>query len=216
MTVTPEISPLAAWQDRFDAFHDASVDLRLREVAFLTQVVLRAEPQSATATAIQQALGLHLPERFGAYTRAGDLDALWLGPDEWLLVAPPGAAASLPNTVAQAAGKTHHMLLDVSANRTCIEMQGADARYVLAKGCHEDLASPMFRGPRVVQTVLAKVPVILQLVSDAPVVRIFPRNSFAVHLARWLLDAAAEIGTARRHGHDHLQGRFEPAASPLS
>ena len=100
------------------------------------------------------------------------------------------------------------MVLDVSANRTCIELHGTDARYVLAKGCHDNLAPQVFRGALCVQTVVAKVPVILQLKSDAPVLRVFVRNSFAAHLARWLLDAADEIVSARRHGYDNLKEMF--------
>lgn len=208
MTATSDISPLAAWQEKFAAFRDAAVDLRLREVPFLTQILLRIDPQSAAAATIRQSLTVDLPDTFGTYTRSNDLDVLWLGPDEWLLVAPPGSAASLQTAVAQAVGQTHHMVLDVSANRTCIEIGGADAPYVLAKGCHEDLAARSFCGRKIVQTVLAKVPVILQLAADEPVIRVFPRNSFAAHVARWLLDASDELIAARRHGHDGLQGRF--------
>jgi sarcosine oxidase subunit gamma len=210
VTATSDISPLAAWQGKFAAFRDAAVDLRLREVPSLTQILLRIDPQSPGAATIRQALDIDLPDTFGTYTQSGDLDALWLGPDEWLLVAPPGAAAVLQTAVAQAAGQTHHMVIDVSANRTCIELRGADARYVLAKGCHEDFTARSFCGRRVVQTVLAKVPVILQLTADVPVFRVFPRNSFAAHLARWLLDASDELIAARCHGHDDLQGRFAP------
>jgi len=202
-----DISPLAGWQERFDAAADTRLALRLRELPFLTQVLLRMDPQLAAANLFQQTLGLSLPPHFGFYTRASDLDACWLGPDEWLLVALPGGASTMVETITRTIGPAHHLVLDISANRTCIEMRGADARYVLAKGCHEDTSSAAFNGHRVVQTVLAKVPVILQLQTDDPAFRIFVRNSFATYLAQWLLDAAREIALARLHGLDGLQER---------
>lgn len=208
MTAMHDISPLAGWLERFESAADASLQLRLRELPFLSQVLLRLDAQLPEASAIQQALGLELPLGFGIYTRSDDLDACWLGPDEWLLVAPSGAASRLVEVVTRAAGSAHHLVLDISANRTCIQLRGADARYVLAKGCHEDTAEPAFSGRKVVQTVLAKVPVILQLQADEPVFRIFVRNSFAEYLARWLIDAASEIRSARHHRIDTLQAYF--------
>lgn len=205
------MSPLAGWRDRFDACSEASLDLRLHEAPFLTQILLRIDAQDPSAAAIQQALGVSLPMQFGTCTQAAELDVMWLGPDEWLLVAPQGAAERLLNAVAEAAGQAHYMVLDISANRTCIEMRGSDARYVLAKGCHDDLHAQVFTGRRCVQTLVAKVPVILQLKSDAPVIRLLVRNSFAAHLAQWLIDAAGEIVAARRHGHDELRGRLGAA-----
>lgn len=212
MTATYDVSPLAGWQPRFDAVADPSLKLQLRELPFLTQVLLRVDLQRPVAGAIQSALGLTLPPHFGQYTRSNELDACWLGPDEWLLTSSQGAAPSLIQTITHAAQGSHHMSVDVSANRTCIEMRGADARYVLAKGCHEDTSAEAFRGTRVVQTVLAKVPVILQLHSDAPAFRVWVRNSFATYIAQWLTDAGMEIVHARRHGFDSLQSRF--AGSP--
>jgi sarcosine oxidase, subunit gamma len=208
VTAMHEISPLANWQERFDAAADVSLQLRLRELPFLSQVLLRLDAQQPVAAAIQGALGLELPLHFGIYTRSGGLDACWLGPDEWLLVAPGGAAGGLVENVTRAAASAHHLVLDISANRTCIELRGTDARYVLAKGCHENTAKPNFSGCRVVQTLLAKVPVILQLQADEPVFRIFVRNSFAEYLARWLVDAAGEIRSARHHRLDALQAYF--------
>lgn len=205
-----DISPLCGWQERFDTLAHASLALRVRQVPFLAQVLLRIDPLLPATKQIEHALGLQLPSRFGEYSRAGGIDACWLGPDEWLLIAPAASATAVVATIAAPAGQAHHMVLDISANRTCIELSGADARYVLAKGSHEDIAPAAFSGSRVVQTVLAKVPVILQVHSPAAF-RIFVRNSFAVHLARWLIDSASELIAARRHGVDALQERFGAA-----
>jgi sarcosine oxidase subunit gamma len=175
-------------------------------VTFLSQVLLRVDPQCPAAERIEAALNLQLPRRFGEYSRGGNGDVFWLGPDEWLLIAPPSRAAALLATIEAAAGGDHHQALDVSANRTCIELSGADARYVLAKGSHENTAPAAFAGQRVVQSLLAKVPIILQLHSEE-IFRVFVRNSFASYLAQWLLDAAKEIVHARRHGLDDWHRR---------
>jgi sarcosine oxidase subunit gamma len=201
-----ELAPLDGWQQTFIATIAPELALRISEVPLLSQVSVRCQPRSAAAERIEAALELRLPRRFGEYLRVAEIDACWLGPDEWLLIAPAGRVAATLDTIAAAAGDEHLLALDVSASRSCIQLSGADARYVLAKGTHEDVGHATFAGQRVVQSLLASVPIILQLHSD-DTFRIFVRNSFASHLAQWLVDAAREIVCARRHGLDALHRR---------
>jgi sarcosine oxidase, subunit gamma len=106
----------------------------------------------------------------------GERSVLWLGPAEWLVV--DGDPVDLPGGV------------DVSANRTTIEVTGPHARDILEKGCTLDLHPRAFAAGHCAQTVLARSQVILWQRTDA--YHLLVRDSFARYLADWLVDAARE------------------------
>jgi len=184
-------SPLARLADRLAAAGDAPERIRLTEVPFLTQLTLRAIPGSPAADAAAGPLGTPLPDAPNTTSAAGDVEVLWMGPDEWLVVAPAGRD-DLRDTLEQALGAEDATVVDVSAQRTVIEVAGADARDVLLKGCALDLHPRVLGAGRCAQTLLARAQVVLVARTDEPAYRLFVRASFAEYLAEWLLDAAAE------------------------
>jgi sarcosine oxidase subunit gamma len=184
-------SPLAALADRLAAAGDAPARIRLTEVPFLTQLTLRVTPGTPAAAAAARALGAPLPLAPNTTSAGESVDVLWMGPDEWLVVAPPGTARHL-EALERALGADHGSVIDVSAQRTVIEVAGADARNVLLKGCALDLHPRAFGVGRCAQTLLARAHVILHARTDEPAYRVFVRASFAGYLAEWLLDAAGE------------------------
>jgi sarcosine oxidase subunit gamma len=137
----------------------------LREIPFLTMLNLRTPDAPVTP---------------GQVAVDGERAVLWLGPDEFLLV---GDGPPVESTV------------DVSANRTTLELSGPHARDVLEKGCTLDLHPRAFHAGRCAQTNLARAQVILWQTADAPVYRLLVRASFARYLADWLTDAASEYRT---------------------
>ena len=122
---------------------------------------------------------------------AGGRTALWLGPDEWLVVADEDGAA-LADALRSALGDDSGCVVDVSANRTTLELSGPAARAVLEKGCPADLHPRAFSPGTAVATTLGPVPVLLWQ-TGATTYRLLPRSSFADYVARWLLDAATEF-----------------------
>jgi sarcosine oxidase subunit gamma len=149
----------------------------LRELPFLAQLSVR------TSTP-----GTMLPT--GPNTVAGDATraALWLGPDEWLVVGPTGSEPEIEREFAAAGATT----VNVSANRTTLELRGPRARELLGFGCPIDLDPRVFGPGRCAQTVLARANVLIWFVDDdpEPVYRLFVRPSFAAYVAAWLSDAA--------------------------
>ncbi|MBX6384043.1 MAG: sarcosine oxidase subunit gamma [Microbispora sp.] len=182
-------SPAAAYAARFEAA-SAGGGLRLAEIPFLTQVDLRVDPKSPAAERIGTAIGVPLPVEPGTVASGGDLEVLWLGPDEWLVLGPDGAAPDLVARIAEAAGGEHVSVVDVSAQRTTLAVAGERARDVLAHGCALDLHPRVFGPGRCAQTMLARANVILVAGEDD--VRVLVRSSFAGYLAEWLLDASVE------------------------
>jgi sarcosine oxidase subunit gamma len=169
-------------------------DVTLRELSFPVQLGLRARPGSASATALEGVLGAPLPTGHGRVT--GDQDGmhvLWLSPDEFLAVdlsreQVPGEGRDLEDALEGLPGQ----VVDLSANRTVLDLSGPRVRDVLDKGCHADLHPRAFEVGTAIVTQLGLVPVILHRYADSGY-RVYPRASFADYLVRWLLDAAEEF-----------------------
>lgn len=184
-------SPLTHLKTELEATAGAAVSLA--ESAFRAMVSIRVEPGSPAYDRIGRVLGAPLPTGCG-HTSAGDgRTALWLGPDEWLVVSDAAAPAADPlvAALAEALAGDPGAVVNVSANRTTLELSGPRAREVLEKGCPVDLHPSAYAPGRAVLTTLGPVPLVLWQVG-ATTYRLLPRSSFADYLARWLLDAMAE------------------------
>lgn len=165
--------------------------VQLAELPFLTMVSVRIDPDSTGARGIDGALGVPLPRRVGETSRHGEHTTLWLGPDEWLVVS-EADAGTLVDRLRAAAGDTPAQVLDLSANRTVVELTGPGARTVLEKGCSADLHPRVLADGSAIVTTVARVPVLLWKV-DADRFRVVPRASLAQYVAAWLLDAVGEL-----------------------
>lgn len=213
-TTTLRRSPLAHLAQQM---HEQTVTgergVALREIPFLTMVGLRVMPGTPAAEAVTATAGLPLPVGHGQVTGAPDGTAiLWLGPDEFLLVGPEGVGpaevgptgtdlrkagtddAGTAAGLARALGTEPGQAVDLSANRTTLELSGPSARAVLEKSCHLDLHPRAFAVGTAVATTLGPVQVLLWRTSELTW-RIMPRASFAEYTARWLLDAMTEFAS---------------------
>ena len=166
--------------------------VRLREVPFLAQLDLQLQPDGPAAGRIASALGTPLPTDPNTVAEAGELRVLWLGPEEWLLTGPDGSAPGTAVLLKAALLDEPGSVVDVSANRTTLELSGGAARDVLEKGCALDLHPRAFAPGSCAQTLVAGVNVILHQVDQEPAYRLLVRGSFAQYLADWLLDAMEE------------------------
>lgn len=136
----------------------------------LVQVDVRVDPSRSPG-----------PSAPNTWTRDGDREWLWLGPDEWLVVAED---ADLVPQLEDALADTHHSVVDVSASRVVFELRGDHRLELLERGCGLDLHPRSWRPGDCAQTLLARVPVILQE-RDA-VTHVLVRTSFAGYLVGWL------------------------------
>ena len=139
--------------------------------------------------------GVPLPLSPNRVAATGTLRALWLGPDEWLVVAEGDAPDLLPRLERAVAGR-RAAISDLSSSRAIIEIGGSGARDLLASGCGLDLHPRAFGPGRCAQTLLARLPVILDQIDAAPHYRVLVRRSYARWLIAWLIDAAQGVGNA--------------------
>lgn len=187
-------SPLAPRRAELAAHRvEGARGVRLAEEAFLTQVNVRIDPESAARQRIERGLGLALPLRPGLVSGDEQRAVVWLGPDEWLLVAPDGEAAWALQAVRTAMADEPGSAVDVSANRTTARLSGPMAREVLEKVCSVDLHPRAFGPGRCAQTLVGKTQAIVWQVADEPSYRLMVRCSFADYLADLLLDAMGEF-----------------------
>ncbi|MFI0821147.1 sarcosine oxidase subunit gamma [Streptomyces sp. NPDC021098] len=185
-------SPLAHLEEPMrDAAVTGARGVRLAEWPFITMVNVRVDPASEAADRIAKTLGAPLPRSCGHTTTSGPHTVLWLGPDEWLVLCHADGTAVAVDLREALAGDPGSVV-DVSANRTTLELRGPAARQVLEKGCPLDLHPRAFGPGRAVSTTVGPVAVLLWQLDEAPTYRLFPRSSFADYLARWLIDAMSE------------------------
>ncbi|HKN53455.1 MAG TPA: sarcosine oxidase subunit gamma family protein [Amycolatopsis sp.] len=178
MTAEP-LAPLATWAPRLAAVHAV-------EQPFRTQLTLRFRGTSV--------LGVPLPEpcRFVA----GDgVEILWMGPDEYLVLAEPGRQEELEASLRAAIGDAPGAVCDVSAQRTTVDLTGSSARDVLAHGCSIDLHPAVSPPGTCVQTLLARMGIVLLVREEG--FTILVRQSFAEYFAAWLIDASVEYQEVR-------------------
>jgi sarcosine oxidase subunit gamma len=163
----------------------------LAELPYTAMVGLRVDPAAPAGGRVAEVLGAPLPTSCGDVTGTGAHRAVWLGPDEWLVVTDADPVA-LADQLTAAMGEDPGLALDLSANRTMLELSGPRAREVLEKGCPADLHPRAFAPGNAVSTTLARVPVLLWQTGEDGY-RLLPRSSFADYVARWLLDAMVEV-----------------------
>ena len=186
-------SPLADYANRFSALSAASRgDLAIRELPFVTQVNLRADPEdSGLMHRLAAELGFSLPVIPNTVGLRGERRALWLAPDEWLIVGPDDQRDVLDRDLRDGLADAFGSIVDISANRTVLEIGGVRARDLLAHGVPIDLDARPFPAGRCAQTLLGKAQVIIERRGDQPAFHIYIRSSFSSYAADWLLDAGS-------------------------
>lgn len=135
--------------------------------------------------ALEKALGLALPRKPKTSETKGARTALWLGPDEWLVIdekADPNADVAKVKGVFSA--------VDVSHRNTAILVSGASAADVINGGCPQDLSLEAFPVGAASRTILGKVEVVLLRVKPT-VFRVEVWRSFSRY-AFDLLEASAK------------------------
>ena len=114
--------------------------------------------------------------------------ALWLGPDEWFLIAPAAETQAIQTELQAALGGVAHALVDVSHRQTAFFVEGPGAALLLNAGVPLDLSIPAFPVGAVARTIFDKVEIVLWRQATERF-RVEVWRSFAPYL-RALLEAA--------------------------
>ncbi|MEZ5871070.1 MAG: sarcosine oxidase subunit gamma [Nitratireductor sp.] len=140
---------------------------------------------NADLAAINKAIGFKLPQKPKTSSIAKGTTALWLGPDEWLLICDtPAIVAKLERL-----GAAICSAVDVSHRNTAISMSGPNARLALMSGCPQDLRDPAFPVGACSRTLLGKSEIVLWREADERY-RVECWRSFSDYVWKYLVDAA--------------------------
>jgi sarcosine oxidase subunit gamma len=149
-----------------------------------TRFVLRGA--AAVRARASEAFAVALPEEPCRAAQAHEHAALWLGPDEWLLLAPVRQPCA---DLAAALAGLPHSLVDVSHRQIGLCVAGPEAALLLAAGCALDLDGRAFPVGMCTRTMCAKAEIVLW--RPAPdVFRVEVWRSFASYLTQFLAEAA--------------------------
>ena len=151
--------------------------------------ILRGAP--AVLTAAGDALGLSLSMPACRASVHGTRAALWLGPDERLLLGEEPCAAETASRLEQALRDKPHSLVDVSHRQVALAIDGPHASTVLAAGCPLDLDPSAFPVGMCTRTVLAKAEIVLWRCADDGF-QLEVWRSFAAYVSGVIAEAARE------------------------
>jgi sarcosine oxidase, subunit gamma len=125
----------------------------------LGRLSLRGPPEVLAAAGV--AFGFKLPNQ-ACRAREGDgCAALWLGPDEQLLLVQQSEWADVLAALASTLKEMPHSLVDISQRQIALHISGARAADVLSAGCPLDLHPQAFPVGMCTRTLLAKAPIVL-------------------------------------------------------
>ncbi|MCB8881823.1 sarcosine oxidase subunit gamma [Acidisoma cellulosilytica] len=112
--------------------------------------------RAGAVAAMSEAFGLALPEASCRAAIAGSRAALWLGPDEWLLLMLPTETDAVIAAAASALAGLPHSLVDISERQYALGLSGRLAATVLAGGNPLDFDLSTFPVGMCTRTIMGK------------------------------------------------------------
>ena len=155
-----------------------------------TRFTLRG--RAAVMAAASGPLGLRIPDTACRSAANSERAALWLGPDEQLILAVAESGAALGALLREALSALPHSLVDMSHRQLALELSGPTAQTLLNAGCPLDLHISAFPVGMCTRTVFGKADIVLwRTGTDSFHVEVW--RSFADYVARFLAAAAREL-----------------------
>jgi len=176
---------------------EAYSDLEMREIKPIMKLIIRGKTKDFI-TAIGKNLNMILPTKANTSTVGEALTALWLSPDEWMLISNNNVSKdtntyevedSLINNISKI---NLGAVTDVSDQFVIINIKGSKVFDLLATGSPFNFNEFKNKKGSVVQTILSHIDVIINL-TEINEVNLFVRRSFSEHLCSWLNDSASRL-----------------------
>ena len=137
-------------------------------------------------TKIGKILSIILPVEPNTSTSNGNLDALWLSPDEWMIYLNDNIFDNLYNEISKL---NLGSVTDVSDQWVCIKIKGSKVFDLLISGSPFDFREFKNNKNHVSQTLLNHIDVTIHH-KELNEINLFVRRSFSEHLISWLKDSS--------------------------
>ncbi|TGQ51208.1 sarcosine oxidase subunit gamma family protein [Mesorhizobium sp. M1C.F.Ca.ET.193.01.1.1] len=149
------------------------------------RISLRA-PEASLA-ALSKGLGVTLPTKPKSSATKGGRTALWLGPDEWLIIDESGNDPLADCAKVSAL----HSAVGISHRNVAISVNGPAAAVTVNSGCPQDLSLEAFPVEAASRTILGKSEIVL-LRTAADAFRVECWRSFSDYVFTFLSEAASD------------------------
>ncbi|CTQ53934.1 sarcosine oxidase, gamma subunit family [Roseibium album] len=168
-------------------------EVSILKAAPLTRLSLRA--RDASLKDAGKAFGAALPVNPLLAETSKKRAALWMGPDEWTLLAPEEDCQALFTAIEEKLGDQPHSLVDISDRSEAIIVSGEKASWLLNTGIFIDFSIESFPVGTVTRTVFHKSPVMVwRTGTDTFVVEAWV--SFMEYVTGLLVQSAQELEVA--------------------
>lgn len=168
-------------------------EVSILKVVPLTRLSLRL--REASQKAAGSAFGVDLPVEPLSSATADKRAALWMGPDEWTLLAPESTSQSVFSDFDEQLGAQPHSLVDVSERSEAMIVSGQKAAWLLNTGIFIDFSIEEFPVGTVSRTIFHKSPVMVWRTGEEAFV-VEAWVSFMDYVSGLLEQSASELSAA--------------------
>ena len=172
-------------------------DLEMKEIKPIMKLIIRGKTKDFITT-IGKNLNMLLPTEANTSTSGETLTALWLSPDEWMLVSNETVSADIntyqieDDLINNISKVNLGAVTDVSDQFVMINIKGSKVFDLFATGSPFNFNEFKNKKGSVVQTILSHIDVIIHL-TEINEVNLLVRRSFSEHLHSWLNDSASRL-----------------------
>jgi len=172
-------------------------DLEMKEIKPIMKLIIRGKAKNFI-TAIGKNLNMILPTEANTSTSGDALTALWLSPDEWMLVSNKSVEEDTntyeveDNLIKDISKVNLGAVTDVSDQFVMINIKGNKVFDLFATGSPFNFNEFKNKKGSVVQTILSHIDVIIYH-TEINEVNLLVRRSFSEHLHSWMNDSASRL-----------------------
>ena len=172
-------------------------NISVKEISPVMKINLRGKKREFL-TNVGKNLNMILPTEANTSTTTNKLTAIWLSPDEWMIVSNELVSKDtnkyeLQEMLFNSISKTTlGAVVDVTDQFVQLELKGENIYEIFSAGSPFNFNEFKEKKGSTTQTILNHVDVILHH-KDKNVVNLFVRRSFAEHLYSWIEDSASRL-----------------------
>ena len=171
--------------------------ISVKEISPVMKINLRGKKRDFLKN-IGKNLNMILPIEANTSTTSDKLTAIWLSPDEWMIVSNELASKETNKyelneiLFSSVSKKNLGAVIDITDQFVQLELKGKNIYEIFSAGSPFDFKEFKKKKGSTTQTVLNHIDVILHN-KDENIVNLFVRRSFAEHLYSWIEDSSSRL-----------------------
>jgi sarcosine oxidase subunit gamma len=172
-------------------------DISVKEISPIMKLNLRGKKREFF-TAVGKHLDMILPTEANTSSSSSKLTAIWLSPDEWMVVSNElieknTNSYDLEESLYNSISKTNlGAVIDVTDQFVMLELKGSKIYELFSSGSPYNFNDFRKKKGSTTQTLLNNIDVIIQNKGEN-LVNLFVRRSFSEHLFSWINDSASRL-----------------------